>query len=135
MFLNSVEKGFSIWRIENAAGSFFAHQSIEPPARSEIYDLRDIGYDGSSDGGRSAFESMQPKNKLKGGPSSLEQRQSMSGLENFGITAKSGRLIATTAQLERMWWDKGSDSHRIITIWRPIPPLGYAIVGDHITEG
>lgn len=132
---SDVEKGFSIWRIENVAGSFFAHQSIEPPARSEIYDLRDIGYDGSSDGGRSAFESMQPKNKLKGGPSSLEQRQSMSGPENFGITAKSGRLIATTAQLERMWWDKGSDSHRIITIWRPIPPLGYAIVGDHITEG
>eukprot|EP00250_Pteridium_aquilinum_P021886 c25256_g1_i1 orf=924-13886(-) len=132
---SGVQTDFSIWRIENAAGSFFAHQSVDPPARSEIYDLRDITYDGVSDA-RAGFESMEPRSKLKGGGSNMnEQRQSSSGLENFGITSKASRLIATTAQFERMWWDKGSDNRRIISIWRPVPPPGYAIVGDHITEG
>ncbi|KAI5061209.1 hypothetical protein GOP47_0023714 [Adiantum capillus-veneris] len=132
---SGIEKDFSIWRIENVAGSFLAHLSLKPPARSEIYDVRDVAFDGENDD-RVGVESSEPGNKVKGGaPKQHEQRPSLSGVENFEATAKAGRMIATTAQFDRMWWDKGSENRRIISIWRPVPPPGYVFVGDHITEG
>ncbi|MCO5593423.1 hypothetical protein L7F22_047437 [Adiantum nelumboides] len=129
------EKEFSIWRIENIAGSFFAHLSHRPPARSELYDVREVAFDGESDG-KIGAESSEPGNKVKGGAAKQhEQRPSLSGVESFGPTSKAGRMIGTTAQFERMWWDKGSENRRTISIWRPVPPPGYVTVGDHITEG
>jgi vacuolar protein sorting-associated protein 13A/C len=59
----------------------------------------------------------------------------LSGVHNLEIPQKSGHLISTTAQFERMWWDKGGDNRRPISIWRPMPPPGYVIVGDHLVEG
>ncbi|KAK4405432.1 putative vacuolar protein sorting-associated protein 13A [Sesamum angolense] len=41
----------------------------------------------------------------------------------------------STPNFERIWWDRGGDIRRPFSIWRPIPRLGYAILGDCITEG
>lgn len=34
-----------------------------------------------------------------------------------------------------MWWDKGSDAKRRVSIWRPIVPTGYAMLGDYAMAG
>lgn len=129
------EAGFSIWRIDNAAGSFFAHQCTEPPLHPSIYDLRERLYEAASTDRNGEDVLNCGSQPISGSLSHLEQRPSMSTFESAGVNPKSGRYIATTAQFECMWWDKGSDPRRVIAIWRPIPRPGYAILGDYITEG
>ncbi|TKY54291.1 Vacuolar protein sorting-associated protein 13C [Spatholobus suberectus] len=41
----------------------------------------------------------------------------------------------STPNFERIWWDKGSDLRRPVSIWRPITRHGYSVLGDCITEG
>ena len=124
------EKNFSIWRVDNAVGSFIAHQSHKPPEDLSLFNFLAVLYE-------DVFDSVVHTNKLRDRKSRLlERKQSLSGIENIEIPQKRGHLISTTAQFERMWWDKGGgDNRRPISIWRPIPPPGYAIVGDHLVEG
>lgn len=41
----------------------------------------------------------------------------------------------STPHFERIWWDRGYDLGKPISIWRPVPRPGFAPLADCITEG
>ncbi|KAL3679175.1 hypothetical protein R1sor_022131 [Riccia sorocarpa] len=131
--------GCSIWRVENAVGSFYAYSAVEPPPKSFVCDLREVLRYGLDSGGNEAEKSSSDTAAQLDSVSSrrkLEKRPSSSRLDSFSDSlSKTHRNCITTAHFERMWWDKGSKTRRVVSIWRPIPPSGYAIIGDCLVEG
>ncbi|KAL2613699.1 hypothetical protein R1flu_025391 [Riccia fluitans] len=129
--------GCSFWRVENAVGSFYAHSSVDPPPKSFVSDLREVLRYGLDSGGSETVKTETPAPvDSSSSKRRLEKRPSSSRLDSFSDSpSKSGRSCITTAHFERMWWDKGSKTRRIVSIWRPIPPPGYAIIGDCLVEG
>ncbi|CAM6102066.1 unnamed protein product [Calypogeia fissa] len=131
--------GCSFWRIENAVGSFFVHSSIEPPPKSVLCDLREVlRYGLDSSGNEPDKPSTEPATPLDlGSRRRLDRRPSSSRLDSVPSSPlqSSRNFIITTQQFERIWWDKGSDSRKVVSIWRPKPPPGYAVLGDCLVEG
>lgn len=128
----------SIWRLENAAGSFFAHHSLEPPPHALLCDLREVFRQGSaaaiSETERLGSDNEQVLQQSRRGK--LDRKPSLSRFETVGASPSvTGKLYVTTPQLERIWWSKGTDTGHIASIWRPIAPLGHAIVGDCLVDG
>ncbi|KAL6841988.1 hypothetical protein ACP4OV_028188 [Aristida adscensionis] len=126
--------GFSIWRVENMIASFHAHSSIDQPGRIEALDLhhvllrnpncyivRDLNAD-------SSVENEQPTDQST-------HRTSASGWDVLRTLSRPSSYCMSTPHFERIWWDKGSDTKRPFSIWRPLPRFGFASVGDCITEG
>lgn len=127
--------GFSIWRMDNVIASFFAHSSTEHPPRVSSCNLNHLllwssmrhhslskESDLTVDHGR--------KNKQKG-----SEAENSSGWDVVRSVSKASNCYLSTPNFERIWWDKGSDVRRPVSIWRPIARPGYAILGDCITEG
>lgn len=129
--------GFSIWRLDNFLGSFYANPSVSCPPQDICYDLNHLLLLNSSWHRLSARESRSDMNV----DNATTQQQS----NNQGGTNSSGwdvvRSISkascymSTPSFERIWWDKGSDIRRPISVWRPIPRPGFKVLGDCITEG
>jgi hypothetical protein len=51
------------------------------------------------------------------------------------VLSKAGKYYSSVAHFERMWWDKGSDARKHVSIWRPVVSTGYAMLGDFVTDG
>lgn len=120
-------------------GAFYIHSSIEPPPKSVLCDLRGLLRYGLDSGGNdTGKKSTEPASPLDVGSSRrLERRPSSSRLDSMARSPaqSSTRNFITTPQFERIWWDKGSDSRKVVSIWRPKPPPGYAVLGDCLVEG
>ncbi|CAA0829437.1 calcium-dependent lipid-binding family protein, partial [Striga hermonthica] len=131
------ESGFSIWRIDNCLGSFYAHPSAECPSKSLCFDLNHLLLFNFSQHQASSGESLLDSNS--------EHENAYLQTSNPGATSsgwgvlrsisKASSFYMSTPNFERIWWDRGGDLRRSFSIWRPIPRLGYAILGDCITEG
>ncbi|KAJ7520814.1 hypothetical protein O6H91_19G024000 [Diphasiastrum complanatum] len=131
------KQGCSIWRVENAVGSFFAHFSVNLPSQQYLCDLREVLLQ-TLNVVRNDEDKIYPEiESLPIGRSKrLDSGNSLTRSERSGsIISKCGRNLTTTAQFERLWWDKGSESRQAISLWRPLPPPGYAIIGDILVEG
>ncbi|KAM1083274.1 hypothetical protein ACFX19_022101 [Malus domestica] len=63
------------------------------------------------------------------------QTGNSSGWDIVRSISKAINCFMATPNFERIWWDKGSDLCRPVSVWRPIARRGYAILGDCITEG
>ncbi|XP_015689233.1 uncharacterized protein LOC102707936 [Oryza brachyantha] len=126
--------GFSIWRIDNVIASFHAHNSIEQPSRAEALDLhhillrnpncyivKDMNVDSSVRSNQTADQ--------------LTHRKSTSGWDAVRNLSRPSSYCMSTPHFERIWWDKGGDTKRPCSIWRPLPRFGFSSVGDCITEG
>uniref|UniRef100_A0A453NY33 Uncharacterized protein n=1 Tax=Aegilops tauschii subsp. strangulata TaxID=200361 RepID=A0A453NY33_AEGTS len=126
--------GFSIWRVDNVIGTFHAHSSANQPSRTEALDLhhvllrnpncyiiKDLAAD-------SPVRSDQPTDQLS-------NPKSTSGWDVVRTLSRPSSYCTSTPHFERIWWDKGGDSRRPFSIWRPLPRFGFAPVGDCITEG
>ncbi|KAF9594340.1 hypothetical protein IFM89_030469 [Coptis chinensis] len=129
--------GFSIWRLDNVAGSFYAHPEAEPPSRSNSYDLSHV-----------LLWSANPQHSVPPSPNSdlvvehdngkhkgSNNSSSTSGWDIVRSISRASSCYMSIPHFERVWWDRGSDLRRPVSIWRPIPRPGYAILGDCITEG
>eukprot|EP01018_Ginkgo_biloba_P025446 Gb_15429 [translate_table: standard] len=131
------QNGFSIWRTENAVGSFFAHASVELPPKSSVCDLREIlrrNFSNSVSHADTSNREMNAESNI-GSKHGIDHRRSMSRLDGIGSLSRSGRYYMSTPHFELIWWDKGSESRHAVSIWRPVPPPGYASVGDSLVEG
>jgi vacuolar protein sorting-associated protein 13A/C len=121
--------------MENAAGSFYAHSSTTPPAKLSVCDisetlLRTVSHiTMETDRSDSRVVAAPNPNSLRRLPSVNTRMDSMASGR-----ATSGRYLITTPQFERLWWDKGSEFRPPVSIWRPVVPVGYAIVGDCLVE-
>jgi vacuolar protein sorting-associated protein 13A/C len=128
------ENGCSIWRMENVAGSFYAHSSIDPPARSLAIDICEMLQRTTSSTIDTERRDLRPD--VASHNASLRKMPSSSRLDSTpAVKASSGRFLLTTSQFERMWWDKEAEARRTASIWRPVVPAGYAIIGDCLVEG
>ncbi|KAI7737222.1 hypothetical protein M8C21_001545, partial [Ambrosia artemisiifolia] len=61
-------------------------------------------------------------------------QSSSSGWDTLRSISKASCYMSTPS-FERIWWDKGSDIRRPVSVWRPIPRPGFKVLGDCITEG
>ncbi|KAJ0034329.1 hypothetical protein Pint_24264 [Pistacia integerrima] len=132
--------GFSIWRMDNVLGSFYAHSSTECPSKGISCDLNHLLLWNS-------IQSHLPTEASASGDSGLpddqehgRQQTSTDGANSSGwdvvrSISKATSCYMSTPHFERIWWDKGSEIRRPISIWRPITRTGYAILGDCVTEG
>lgn len=121
--------GFSIWHVDNVLGSFYAHSSVDLPPKDESVDLHQILLRNPN------WHLSVTKNP----PVSYDQQSANSGNASSGWdilrTLSRTSYFMSTPHFERIWWDKGSDFRRPISIWRTIPCPGFATLGDCITEG
>ncbi|KAI4335042.1 hypothetical protein L6164_013726 [Bauhinia variegata] len=127
--------GFSIWRLDNVLGSFFTHSSTELSPNETFYDLNHLLLwncirqssliDPVSE--LSTYHDNESQHTSEGG--------NASGWDILRSISKTTNVYMSTPNFERIWWDKGSELRRPVSIWRPIARLGYAVLGDCITEG
>lgn len=128
--------GFSIWRIENVLGSFYAHSSTECPSQNSCCNLNHLLLWNSNRHHSAAKESASDSVVENcGNQETRNQSAHSSGWDIVRSISKSTKCYMSIPNFERIWWDKGSDVRRPVSIWRPIPRRGYATLGDCITEG
>lgn len=126
--------GFSIWRVDNVIASFHAHNSVEQPTRMEAIDLHHVllrnpnCYIVKDLNADSTVQGDQPTDQLS-------HRKSTSEWDVLRSFSRPSSYCMSTPHFERIWWDKGGDTRRPFSIWRPLPRFGFASVGDCITEG
>lgn len=133
----SFSSGFSIWLLDNVAGSFYAHPSSSCPPINICRDLNHLVLINSS---RSHFSLENPPSNLDSGfdldnGQSNCQSANSSGWDTVRSISKASNFYVSTPNFERIWWDKGGDIRRPVSIWRPAPRPGYAILGDCLIEG
>lgn len=129
--------GFSIWRVDNVLGSFYAHPSAECPFKSNSCDLNHLLLWNSAQSHLSLKESASDltDDHNYGTQRVTNEGASSSGWDVLRSISKSTSCYMSTPHFERIWWDKGSEIRRPVSVWRPITRAGYAMLGDCITEG
>ncbi|GKV06822.1 hypothetical protein SLEP1_g18658 [Rubroshorea leprosula] len=132
-----LSSGFSIWRLENALGSFHAHSSTECPSNEMCCDLSHLLLWNSFRSYSSFTESLSDFSVGRDLAihQTSDQNAGSSGWDFLRAISKANNCYMSTPHFERIWWDKGSDLRRPVSIWRPISRSGFAIVGDYIIEG
>nr|XP_043635621.1 uncharacterized protein LOC122606820 [Erigeron canadensis] len=128
--------GFSIWRLDNILGSFHANSSVSCPPEDICYDVNYLLLLNSSWHRLSTKES---RFDLKVNHESTHRQSSnpntiSSGWDVLRPISKASCYMSTPS-FERIWWDKGNDLRRPVSVWRPIPRPGFKVLGDCITEG
>lgn len=131
---NHFTSGFSIWRLDNAIGSFFAHSSTGCPLKDRCYDLNHLLVWNSIRAPLVGPVSEYPPDD-ENNNQQTSKTVNTSGWEILKSISKANNCYMSTPNFERIWWDKGSELRRPVSIWRPITRHGYAVLGDCITEG
>ncbi|KAK9670363.1 hypothetical protein RND81_13G196500 [Saponaria officinalis] len=129
--------GFSIWRADTILGSFYSHPSADCPPTEICYDLVHClkwgGYWYQRSSARPAAKSsINYEQTLSPGSG---QNSGTSGWDVLRSYSRSQNCFISVPNFERIWWDKGGEFRRPVSIWRPIVRPGYAILGDCLTEG
>ncbi|KAJ7955294.1 calcium-dependent lipid-binding family protein [Quillaja saponaria] len=129
--------GFSIWRVDNVIGSFFAHASTGCPPIDRCCGLSSHLLLWNSNRVQSSTKEFASDLNTDYESENLQTGQSIntSGWDVLRSISKATNCNMSTPNFERIWWDKGSDLRRPVSIWRPIARPGYAVVGDCIIEG
>ncbi|KAK3187934.1 hypothetical protein Dsin_027495 [Dipteronia sinensis] len=131
------ESGFSIWRMDNVLGSFYAHCSSECPSKGSSCNLNHLLLWNSTRPHLSSEESapdLTDDHDYECQNTSVEGASS-SGWDVLRSISKATNYYVSTPHFERVWWDKGSEIRRPVSIWRPLSRVGYAMLGDCVTEG
>lgn len=128
---------FSIWRIDNAACSFYAHGSLGCPTKSVCFELHQIllcnhDYDHSHTCMPNPDATVQHSQSDEMGS---ENSSNSSGWNVLRSYSNSNGCYISSPHFERIWWNRGFDHHRPISIWRSVPRPGFSILGDCIVEG
>lgn len=127
--------GFSIWRLDNAVGSFYAHAAVEHPPKISGCELHQVLFRNPSLLYSSMHNATSSTSVGSGGKSQEQSNHSSSAGWDILRSISRGSDCMSTPHFERIWWDKGSDLRRPVSIWRPLPRPGFSVLGDCITEG
>ncbi|KAK6930330.1 Vacuolar protein sorting-associated protein 13, DH-like domain [Dillenia turbinata] len=127
--------GFSIWRLDNVLGSFYAHPSLSCPSKDYCCDLNHLLWNSARCHSSSEDSGTNLTVSHGVGQQTGDHISGASGWEILRYMTKPTNCFISTPHFEKIWWDKGSDIRRPVSIWRPISRSGFAIVGDCITEG
>ncbi|PKA57778.1 hypothetical protein AXF42_Ash015155 [Apostasia shenzhenica] len=127
--------GFSVWHVDNVIGSFYAHNSVDCPPKDQGFDLHHILLRNPnrplSVTKNPASPSINPHQQNQQCPATSNASSGWDVLRSLSRTS----CYMSTPHFERIWWDKGADFRRPISIWRPILRPGFASLGDSIIEG
>lgn len=129
--------GFSIWRFRQCSWVIFCPSFSWLSPKERCYDLNYLLLWSSSRNYsllRESASNQSVQNEYVNQQSS-NQSASSSGWDVVRSISKATNCYMLTPNFERIWWDKGCDIRRPVSIWRPIPHCGYGILGDCITEG
>lgn len=128
---------FSIWRLDNVLGSFCAHKLTSCPPKGNSFDVSHLllwnPNQPCSSSEESGFESGITHGNRE--PETSNKNENSSGWDVVRSVSKSANHFTSTPNFERVWWDKGCDHRRPVSIWRPQARSGYAVLGDCIVEG
>lgn len=132
-----VSSGFSIWHVDNVAGSFYALTTVDFPSKVETFGLHQVllrhpNWHRTFTNRAASNHSLDKDIK---GPEEGNDPSSTSGWDILRTLSKSGSCYMSTPHFERIWWDRGFDLRKPISIWRPMARPGFAPLGDCITEG
>lgn len=128
--------GLSIWRLDNVIASFYAHSSTEYPPRDSSGDLNHLLLWNSIRNQSLSRDAVSDlADECDHGSQTSNNSANSSGWDIIRSVSKATNSYVSTPNFERIWWDKGSETRRPVSIWRPIACPGYAILGDCITEG
>lgn len=125
-----VPSAFSLWRIDNVVGSFYAHNSVDCPPWTESFDLHQILLRKPDDIYSKEIADKEPQYQQDGNSSS-----NSSGWDILRTLSGATAHCMSTPRFERIWWDKGCDMRRSISIWRPAGRPAFGALGDCVTEG
>lgn len=121
--------------MDNVIASFYAHASTEQPTRTEALDLHHVllrnpnCYIVKDLNADSPVENDQSSDQL------THHRKGTSGWDVLRTLSRPSTYCVSTPHFERIWWDKGNETKKPFSIWRPLPRFGFASVGDCVTEG
>ncbi|ONK67151.1 uncharacterized protein A4U43_C06F16540 [Asparagus officinalis] len=132
-----VGSGFGIWHIDNVFASFFALTSIDYPPKVKGFGLHQILL---RDSNQHLSSSKRPTSNTSNvndlrGQQEASHSSGSSGWDIVRTLSKSGSCYMSTPHFERVWWDRGCDVRKPISIWRPVRRPGFAPLADCITEG
>ncbi|KAJ4843890.1 hypothetical protein Tsubulata_025940 [Turnera subulata] len=129
--------GFSIWRVDNVIATFYAHSLTENPPKDGSCNLGHLLLWNSARRHSPSEEAALNKSvdHSSGSQQTSNKTANSSGWDVVRSISKATNCYMSTPNFERVWWDKGSDVRRPVSIWRPIACSGYAILGDCIIEG
>lgn len=129
--------GFSIWRIDNAAGSFYAHDSLNRPSEINSLDLHHIIL-GVHSADHSWSNTSTPNAVTEYCPSRKEENENSTNSSGWDVLrsySKPYGCYMSTPHFERIWSDRGTDHNKPLSIWRPLTRPGFSVLGDCIVEG
>lgn len=123
-------KKFAFWRVDNSTGSFFTEGDSKLAKSFHPHELRHIIFSYES------FPVQETKpSRLTESASNQQTLNHSSTGQSFAPSLSSGRMFESIARFELVWWSKGSGSKKGISIWRPVVPSAYVILGDIAVEG
>ncbi|KAI3512412.1 hypothetical protein L1887_19727 [Cichorium endivia] len=141
---NTYTSGFSVWRLDNFLGSFDANPSVSSPSSDRCYDINHLLLFNSSWNRLSARDPKSDVNADQESNSSSNTtttttttttQQQTNNKDTTASGCSKASCCMSTPSFERIWWDKGGDARKPVSVWRPIPRPGFKILGDCITEG
>lgn len=116
---------FALWRVDNAAGSFLPADPTTFSVRGTAYELRRTIF-----GFPEVYHEMPKSSDSHGSPSQTETLH----LEK-SLIVTSGQRFEAVANFQLIWWNRGSNSKKKLSIWRPVVPQGKIYFGDVVIKG
>ncbi|XP_008465914.2 uncharacterized protein LOC103503494 isoform X1 [Cucumis melo] len=116
---------FALWRVDNAAGSFLPADPTTFSVRGTAYELRRTIF---------GFPDVYHEVTKSSDSHALPGQTETSHLEKSPIVT-SGQRFEAVADFQLIWWNRGSNSKKKLSIWRPVVPQGKIFFGDVAIKG
>ncbi|XP_023553987.1 uncharacterized protein LOC111811402 [Cucurbita pepo subsp. pepo] len=115
----------ALWRVDNAAGSFLPADPTTFSVRGTAYELRRTIF-----GFPEVYLQMSKSSDSHASPSQTE-----TSLPEKSRIVTSGQHFEAVADFQLIWWNRGSNSKKKLSIWRPVVPQGKIYFGDVVMKG
>ncbi|KAJ0048722.1 hypothetical protein Pint_15724 [Pistacia integerrima] len=121
---NLSQSSFGFWRVDNSVGTFLPADPLTYSLSGRAYELRHAIF---------GFPEVSPK------PFEHSHAQASSNVQDRPLeksaVVNSGRRFEAVASFHLIWWNRGSNSKKKLSIWRPIVPEGMVYFGDIAVKG
>lgn len=111
--------------MDNAAGSFLPADPTTFSVRGTAYELRRTIF-----GFPEVYLQMSKSSDSHASPSQTE-----TSLPEKSRIVTSGQHFEAVADFQLIWWNRGSNSKKKLSIWRPVVPQGKIYFGDVVMKG
>ena len=118
----------SLWCVNNGACTFWASRGLDPPERGPLADVRSPLEPAPLTASSTSSATAAPAAQQTPSPFALSLPASRDQSQAVLPTAHAVEFV-------RIWWDKGAQTRRKLSLWRPVAPQGFIPVGDAAVDG